>query len=119
MEDQQQLRKMVARVLRGFGYQVLEAADPEDALLQSEGYAGPIHLLLTDVVMPGMAGPELADRMKPSRPAMEVVFMSGYSEGTRLNDQVLQSSGDYLAKPFSPEGLASKVREVLGRQSMG
>ena len=117
VEDQQQLRKMVGRVLRGFGYQVLEAADPEEALLQSQGYGGPIHLLLTDVVMPGMAGPELADRMKPSRPAMEVVFMSGYSEGTRLDDQVLESWGGYLAKPFSPEDLASKVREVLGPQS--
>ncbi len=119
VEDQQQLRKMVARVLRGFGYTVLEAADPEDAMVQSEGYAGRIHLLLTDVVMPGMAGPELAGRMKPSRPAMEVVFMSGYSEGTRLDEQVLQSSGGYLAKPFSPEELASKVREALGPQSMG
>ncbi len=117
VEDQQQLRKMVGRVLRGFGYHVLEAPDPEEALLQSQSYAGPIHLLLTDVVMPGMQGPELADRMKPSRPAMQVVFMSGYSEGTRLDDQVLQSSGGYLAKPFSPEDLASKVREVMGPQS--
>ena len=119
VEDQQQLRKMVARVLRGFGYRVLEAADPGEALLQSEGYAGAIHLLLTDVVMPGMAGPELAGRMKPSRPAMEVVFMSGYSEGSRLDQQVLQSSGGYLAKPFSPEELALKVREALGPKSMG
>ena len=116
VEDQQQLRKMVVRVLRGFGYEVLEAADPEEALLQSEGYAGPIHLLLTDVVMPGMAGPELASRMKPSRPAMEVVFMSGYSESTRIDHQVPSSCG-YLAKPFSPEDLALKVREALGLHS--
>jgi CheY-like chemotaxis protein len=119
VEDQQQLRKMVGRVLSGFGYKVLEASDPEEALLQSEAYAGPIHLLLTDVVMPGMAGPELADRIKPSRPAMEVVFMSGYSEGVRLDHQALQSSGAYLAKPFSPEDLALKLREVFGPQSMG
>jgi nitrogen-specific signal transduction histidine kinase len=119
VEDQQQLRKMVGHVLRGFGYKVLEAADPEEALLQSEAYADPIHLLLTDVVMPGMAGPELADRIKPSRPAMEVVFMSGYSEGVRLDHQALQSSGGYLAKPFSPEDLALKLREVFGPQSMG
>jgi PAS domain S-box-containing protein len=119
VEDQQQLRKMVGRVLRGFGYNVLEAADPEEALLQSEGFAGAIHLLLTDVVMPGMAGPELAGRLQPSRPAMEVVFMSGYSEATRMDHQIPVSAGGYLEKPFSPEDLASKVREVLGLHSTG
>ncbi len=117
VEDQQQLRKMVGRVLRGFGYNVLEAADPLEALLQSEAYAGPIHMLLTDVVMPGMAGPELAGRLQPSRPAMEVVFMSGYSEATQMDHQVPPSAGGYLEKPFSPEALALKVREVLGLHS--
>ena len=71
---------MAARVLRGYGYRVLEAANPGQALLHSERDAGPIHLLLTDVVMPGMTGPELAARLKPLRPSMEIIFMSGYSE---------------------------------------
>src|SRR5207245_1832598 len=75
VEDQDQLRTMAVHVLRSYGYRVLEAGDPGQALLQSEGYAGPIHLLLTDVVMPGMTGPELAGRMKALRPAMGVVFM--------------------------------------------
>ena len=104
---------MTVRVLQGHGYNVLEAADPEAGLLHATSYAGTIHLLLTDVVMPGMTGPELADRIKPLRPAMEVVFMSGYSERALLDRQVMESAGAYLAKPFSPKSLAIKVREVL------
>jgi hypothetical protein len=91
----------------------VEAADPEAALLRSGEYEGVIHLLLTDVVMPGMTGPELAGRIKQSRPRMEVVFMSGYSERALLDRQVMESAGAYLAKPFSPKSLAVKVREVL------
>ena len=117
VEDQEQLRKMVGNVLRSYGYRVLEAANPGEALLHSERYAGPIHLLLTDVVMPGMTGPELADRLKPLRPAMVVVFMSGYSE--RVIADRLDLAGSYLAKPFSPEGLAAKVRSVLGSPRPG
>jgi PAS domain S-box-containing protein len=112
VEDQEQLRKMAGSVLRSYGYRVLEAANPGEALLHCERYAGPIHLLLTDIAMPGITGPELADRVKPLRPAMEVVFMSGYSE--RAIADRLDLTGRYLAKPFSPDELASKVRGVLG-----
>jgi PAS domain S-box-containing protein len=112
VEDQEQLRKMAGHVLRSHGYRVLEAANPGEALLHAERYAGPIHLLLTDVVMPGMTGPELAARIKPLRPAMVVVFMSGYSE--RAIADRLELAGTYLPKPFSPEALATKVRSVLG-----
>ena len=113
VEDQDQLRKMTVRVLQGHGYNVLEAADPDAALIHSKSHDGTIHLLLTDVVMPGMTGPELADRIKPFRPAIEVVFMSGYSERALLDRRVMESAGAYLAKPFSPKSLAVKVREVL------
>jgi len=113
VEDQDQLRKMTERVLRDHGYKVLDAADPDAALIHSKSYDGTIHLLLTDVVMPGMMGPELADRIKALRPAIEVVFMSGYSERALLDRQVMESAGAYLAKPFSPKSLAVKVREVL------
>ena len=113
VEDQDQLRKMTVRVLRGYGYEVLEAADPDAALLHATRYAGTIHLLLTDVVMPGMTGPELADRIKPLWPSIEVVFMSGYSERALLDRHVVEAAGAYLAKPFSPKSLAMKVREVL------
>jgi CheY-like chemotaxis protein len=112
VEDQVQLRKMAGHVLRSHGYRVLEAANAGEALLHAERYAGPIHLLLTDVVMPGMTGPELADRIKPLRPAMVVVFMSGYSE--RAMADRLELAGAYLQKPFSPEALATKVRSALG-----
>ncbi len=114
VEDQSQLRKMAVSVLRSHGYQVLEAADGEDALLRVESHEGPIHLLLTDVVMPGMSGRELADRLKPLYPEMETIYMSGYSERAGLDRQMLESAGAYLAKPFSPEALAVKVRELLG-----
>ena len=80
VEDQDQLRRMAGRILRSYGYRVLEAANAGEALLHSERYAGPIHLLLTDVVMPKMTGSELASRLRPLRPSMEVIFMSGYSE---------------------------------------
>jgi CheY-like chemotaxis protein len=103
---------MAARILRSYGYRVLEAANPGEGLLHAERYAGPIHLMLTDIVMPGMTGPELAARIKPLRPAMEVAFMSGYSK--RAIADRMQLAGSYLTKPFSPEELTAKVREVLG-----
>jgi PAS domain S-box-containing protein len=112
VEDQEQLRKMAGRVLRSYGYRVLEAANPGEALLHCERYAGPIHLMVTDVVMPRLTGPELAGRVKPLRPSMEVLFMSGYSE--RAITDRLELGGSYLSKPFSPEALATKVRGVLG-----
>jgi PAS domain S-box-containing protein len=113
VEDQDQLRKIVVRVLQGRGYKALGAAGPQEALALSASYAGPIHLLLTDVVMPGMTGPELASRLKPLRPSMEVIFMSGYSERALLDRQLMESAGRYLPKPFSPEALAIRVRDVL------
>ena len=114
VEDQDQLRKMAVRILRGHGYKVYEAADPDEALLHAKRHPGSIHLLLTDIVMPGMSGCALASRLKQSRPGLKVIFMSGYSEHTTLDRQELESAGAYLAKPFSPETLATKVREVLG-----
>jgi CheY-like chemotaxis protein len=114
VEDQEQLRKMAVTVLRNHGYKVLEAADAKEALLNSEHHEGPIHLLLTDLVMPGMSGRELAERLQQLRPDMRIIFMSGYSERALIDRQVLDAAGAYLAKPFSPEALAVKVRHVLG-----
>jgi CheY-like chemotaxis protein len=108
VEDQDQLRKMAVRVLRDYGYEVIESANPEEALLHSERYAGPIHLMLTDVIMPGMTGPELVGRIKSARPSMEIVYMSGYSQHTTLD-----LAGAFLPKPYSPQALAIKVRETL------
>jgi CheY-like chemotaxis protein len=112
VEDQAQLLKMAGCVLRSYGYRVLEAANAGEALLHSERHAGPIHLLLTDVVLAGLTGPELAARIKLLRPATVVVFMSGYSE--RAISGRLELAGSYLPKPFTPAALAATVRDALG-----
>jgi CheY-like chemotaxis protein len=116
VEDQEEVRKLAQVVLKSYGYKVVVAANGWEALLYSERHVGPIHLMLTDVVMPGMTGQELADRLKPLRPEMEVVFMSGYMENGMLHPHALDAGAGFLAKPFSPDALATKVREVLGPQ---
>ncbi len=113
VEDDEQLRKMAGSILRSYGYRVLEASRPGEALLHCERYAGPIHLMLTDVVMPEMTGPELASRARPLRPQTEVIFMSGYSE-TALAD-LLGSAVDCVFKPFCPDMLAARIRVALER----
>ncbi len=114
VEDQEEIRKLAQMVLKSYGYKVVVAANGWEALLYSERHAGPIHLMLTDVVMPGMTGQELADRLRPLRPEMEVVFMSGYMENGTVQPGALEAGAGFLAKPFSPDALATKVREVLG-----
>ena len=113
-EDNEQLRKMVALALRQCGYTILEAADPQQALLQSERHTETIDLLLTDLVMPGSTGCDLARRIKAARPAIKVVFMSGYSGSSMAVRGVLDPGVNYLQKPFSPESLATTVRGILG-----
>ena len=90
------------------GYTVLHAAHPREALAIVEGHAGSIDLLLTDVVMPEMSGPELAQRLQAVRPALKVLYMSGYT------DDLVGPHGVLLEKPFTTDSLAVKVREVLG-----
>ena len=114
VEDQEEIRKLAQMVLKSYGYKVVVAENGWEALLYSERHAGPIHLMLTDVAMPGMTGQELADRLKPLRPEMKVAFMSGYVENGTVQSGALESGAGFLAKPFSPDALATKVREVLG-----
>jgi PAS domain S-box-containing protein len=115
VEDQEEVRTLAAKVLTRYGYRVLEGSDGEDALLQAKLHPEPIHLLLTDVVMPGMTGRELAERLKQLRPEIKVVYMSGYS-GNAIKHQGLLAPGvDYIPKPFTALSLAGKVREVLAR----
>jgi CheY-like chemotaxis protein len=115
VEDQPDVRKLAATVLRKRNYVVLEASGGEEALALCERIAEPIHLVLTDVVMPGLSGPELVEKLKASRPELKVLFMSGYTENATLHSGVLYSDVAYIPKPFTAEGLARKVREVLGR----
>ena len=94
----------------------MEASGGQEALLTvKEHGANPIHLLLTDVVMPKMSGRELAEHLRPLYPEMEVLYMSGYTDDTIIRHGVLEQKVDFLQKPFTVDGLARKVREVLDK----
>ena len=113
VEDQDDVRALTRAVLREYGYNVLEASNAAAALALSEKHQGLIHLLLTDVVLPGMNGRELADRMKLIRPEARVLFTSGYTADVIAHRGVLDQGVAFIAKPFAPDGLAARVRQVL------
>ena len=116
-EDEPAVRNLTRRVLEAHGYAVIVASGAEEALALSRGYGGRIHLLLTDVIMPGMSGPELAERMSAERKDARVLYMSGYTDTAISHHGVLEPGIWYLQKPFSPVGLAEKVREVLDSEN--
>ncbi len=113
VEDQPEVRKLAAAGLRSYGYRVLEGENAGAALLVCEQHTSDIALMLTDVVMPGMLGTELAVRLSGLRPAMKVLYMSGYTAEAIMRDGVLSSGVSYLPKPFTSEALAAKVRQTL------
>lgn len=117
VEDEEEVRKLAVEILRRQKYKVLEAANGEEALVIPEKLKGPIHLLLTDVVMPGLNGPELARRLKYLYPEIKVIFMSGYSDKGIFQRGILDPETGLLQKPFTLESLTGKVREVLNHQS--
>jgi DNA-binding NtrC family response regulator len=92
---------------------VRSAASAEDARCLASAHAGPIHLLLTDVVMPQMSGRQLAEQLGPLRPEMRVLYMSGYTDDAVVRRGVKTSSSSFVSKPFAPDDLARKVREAL------
>jgi PAS domain S-box-containing protein len=112
-EDQEAVRSLARIALTEFGYKVIEASDGDGAMSLAGAYAGEIHLLLTDVVMPGMDGRELSERLKKLRPTLKVLFMSGYTADVIAERGVIERGVAFLHKPFGPEELAQKVREVL------
>jgi len=112
-EDQDQVRAVAQSILRRQGYRVIVAQNAGEALLLCEAHSGPIHLLLTDVVMPHLSGTDLAKRIAITRPETKVLFMSGYTDDSVVRHGVLEAGVAFLQKPFSPESLARKVREVL------
>jgi PAS domain S-box-containing protein len=114
VEDEDDVRELVREILEGERYTVLEARDPGAALRIAERHRGPIHLLLTDVVMPQMSGRRLAEQLRPLRPEMKVVYMSGYADDTILRHGIAATV--LVPKPFTPEGLIAKLREVLGAE---
>jgi two-component system cell cycle sensor histidine kinase/response regulator CckA len=113
VEDDDQVRAVACGILRRTGYHVIEARNAGEALLHSEKHPGTIHLLLTDVVMPQMSGPELAKRLASVRPGMKVLCMSGYTDDSIVRHGVLDAQIAYLQKPITPETLTTRVREVL------
>jgi PAS domain S-box-containing protein len=116
VEDEPSVRSLAARVLRGQGYTVLEAANGEEAMtIAQEPIIKEIHLLLTDVVMPQMGGKELVERFKLLYPGVKILFISGYADKAIAHQALLEPGLPFLEKPFSPTDLAKKVREVLAR----
>ena len=113
VEDNDPVRELASRVLREKGYTLLMVGSGEEALKVSEQYSGNIHLMLTDIVMPGINGKVLADHLHPIRPEMRVVFMSGYTEETIAHHSILDSDVTYLQKPFMPGQLLSAIRAAL------
>jgi len=116
VEDEPLVRGLAARVLRKQGYRLLEASNGSEALRMAEKRVGEdIHLILTDVVMPGMIGRELADRLHALFPKMKVLYMSGYTNNAIVHHGILEEGMNYIQKPFTLESLARKVREVLDK----
>jgi CheY-like chemotaxis protein len=115
VEDDAQVRQVVCGILRRNGYAVLEARGATDALTLADRHAGAIHLLLSDVVMPQMSGPELAKRIAARRPDTKVLCMSGYTDDSIARHGLSQSQVAYVRKPITPDTLAVRVREILDR----
>jgi PAS domain S-box-containing protein len=115
VEDEDAVRLLASRVLTEQGYVVLEARNGREALGILERPDHGVHLLLTDVVMPDMGGIELTERVRRDHPAVRIVYMSGYTEGDKLQPSIRNSPYPFLQKPFSPDSLAIRIREALDR----
>jgi DNA-binding NtrC family response regulator len=113
VEDDDQVRKLTLNILRRAGYDALEACNPDEALFLCEQPGASIDLLLSDVIMPKMSGPQLASLVEALRPGIRTLFMSGYTDDRILNHGVLDARAAFLQKPFTSETLTKKIREVL------
>ncbi|BCS35094.1 hypothetical protein TBR22_A43200 [Luteitalea sp. TBR-22] len=114
VEDQRDVREVTVAALRAWGYTVLPAASGDEAMKVAERHEGRIDLLLTDVIMPGMHGHALAQRLTAARPSMRTIYMSGYPDDVLGPNHILGADVHYLPKPFTPERLVASVREALG-----
>lgn len=119
VEDEPALRDLIKHALTGYGFTVLDVPSPADALTLSRTHTSPLHLLLTDVIMPGMDGPALAKQLQKERPDIKVLFMSGYATNFIMHDGVVDAGTNFLEKPFHPRTLLNKVREVLDSSPRG
>ncbi len=113
VEDQEEVRTLIRKILEARGYHVLTAANGVAALETAASHAGPIHLLLSDVVMPGMSGREVSRLLSPTRLSMRTLYVSGYTDESIVQHGVLEAGVEFLQKPFTAAGLLRRVREVL------
>ena len=116
-EDEDTVRRLVRTFLQSKGYEVLEALDGAEALAHCRNRQGQIHLLITDIVMPGMGGRELAEQARPLHPNMKVLFMSGYTDDSLIREGIKVKGTPYIQKPFSLAQLGRQVRELLDNAS--
>jgi two-component system, cell cycle sensor histidine kinase and response regulator CckA len=116
VEDQEEVREFIVNALSDRGYSVLSAADGEHAIELADRHPGVIDVLLTDVVLPGINGREVADHFVAIRPAIKVIFTSGYAQDLIADRGVLHSSVDYIPKPYTADQIVAKVREVVHRR---
>ena len=116
VEDEAMILQLGMEILQSLGYRVLAAKDPIDALRIAESNKGAIDLLVTDVVMPGMNGRELAERLKPGFPELRTLYISGYAASVIAHHGILQEGVNLLPKPFSKKDLAARVREALAME---
>ena len=116
-EDSGSLREMAKEYLESVGYTVIESASGKDALERAKAFDGIIHLLLTDIVMPEMSGPELAAQIGALRPGIKTIFTSGYTDDTIARQGILDPAVAFIQKPYRPKALARKIREVLAGYS--
>jgi len=113
VEDEPALRELIRIALTGNGFTVLDAGSPADALVLCRTHTAPLHLLITDIIMPGMDGPSLAKQVLQERPEIKVLYMSGYATNFIMHDGIVDPGTNFLEKPFHPATLLAKVREVL------
>jgi len=117
VEDEEEVRKLAGKILEKQGYRILETFNGDDALVACERRKSPIQLMLADIVMPGISGSELAKLLKPLYPEIKILYMSGHTDNDIVRQEVLEKGVNYIQKPFTMEGLAIKVREVLDKDS--
>lgn len=113
VEDKEPVRSVLLEILGDLGYEALEASDGEHALEIARTHEGPIHLLLADIVMPGLQGDEVARRLRALRPETRVLFMSGYTKKAVADSLVEESGAEFIPKPFSLPELTEKLRAIL------
>ena len=118
VEDAPMIRRLAQKVMTKAGYTVLEAGDGDQAMAAADAHGAPIHIMLTDLIMPGLSGVDLAQRLTSLRPATRVLYMSGYTDNAIVRNGLLAEGAPFLQKPFTPEELLRKLRQVLDAQQV-